>query len=209
MGAEKGKSKNSTNMWSHLKANHQQDYKEAVKEKEDAAAAASASLSQPTVAQMFDSQRKWQNSDQRSKKIDTQILEMIATDNQPFTVVSDVGFRRLIATLEPRYSLKTEKYYLTDVLENIMKGVERKIKTLITPENAGPHLSFTTDCWSGETESLMSLTCHFINSDWERKQVVLNVKAMSGSHTGEYISKMLLSMLKHWDITHDRVVLVL
>jgi len=39
--------------------------------------------------------------------------------------------------------------------------------------------------------------------------VVLNVKAMSGSHTGEYISKMLLSMLKHWDITHDRVVLVL
>lgn len=90
-----------------------------------------------------------------------------------------------------------------------MKGVERKIKTLITPENAGPHLSFTTDCWSGETESLICLTCHFINSDWERKQVVLNVKAMSGSHTGEYISKTLLSMLKHWDITHDRVVLVL
>ncbi|KAK7122932.1 hypothetical protein R3I94_019901 [Phoxinus phoxinus] len=209
MGAEKGKSKNTTNMWNHLKANHIQDYKEAVKEKEDAAAAASANLSQPTIAQMFDSQRKWQNSDQRSKKIDTQILEMIATDNQPFTVVSDVGFRRLIATLEPRYSLKTEKYYRTDMLENIMKGVERKIKTLITSENAGPHLAFTTDCWSGETESLMSLTCHFINSDWERKQVVLNVKAMSGSHTGEYISKMFLSMLKHWDITPDRVVLVL
>lgn len=134
---------------------------------------------------------------------------MIATDNQPFTVVSDVGFRRLIATLEPRYSLKTEKYYRTDMLENIMKGVEMKIKTLITSENAGPHLSFTTDCWSGETESLISLTCHFINSEWERKQVVLNVKVMSGSHTGEYISEVLLSMLKHWDITHNRVVLVL
>lgn len=32
---------------------------------------------------------------------------------------------------------------------------------------------------------------------------------MSGPHTGEYISKVLLSMLKHWDITHNRVVLVL
>nr|XP_023660962.1 zinc finger BED domain-containing protein 4-like [Paramormyrops kingsleyae] len=55
----------------------------------------------------------------------------------------------------------------------------------------------------------MSLTCHFIDNNWERKQVVLNVKAMSGSHTGEYISSMFLSMLKHWDINHDRVVLVL
>lgn len=92
MGAEKGKSKNTTNKWNHLKANYIQDYKEAVKEKEDAAAAVPTNLSQPIVAQLFDSQRKWQNFDQRSKKIDTQILEMIASDNQPFTVVSDVGF---------------------------------------------------------------------------------------------------------------------
>ncbi len=55
----------------------------------------------------------------------------------------------------------------------------------------------------------MSLTCHFIDDNWERKQVVLNAKAMSGSHTGEYISNMLISLLKCWDISHDRVVLVL
>lgn len=70
-------------------------------------------------------------------------------------------------------------------------------------------MSFTTDCWSGDTEALMSLTCHFIDDNWERKQVVLNAKAMSGSHTGEYISNMFISLLKYWDISHDRVVLVL
>ncbi len=70
-------------------------------------------------------------------------------------------------------------------------------------------LSFTTDCWSGDTEALMSLTCHFIDDNWERKQVVLNAMAMSGSHTGEYISNMFISLLKCWDISHDRVVLVL
>lgn len=76
-------------------------------------------------------------------------------------------------------------------------------------ENAGPYLSLTTDCWSGDTESLMSLTCHFINSDWERRQVVLNVKAMYGSHTGEYISEVFLSLLRHYDIDTERVMLVL
>lgn len=32
---------------------------------------------------------------------------------------------------------------------------------------------------------------------------------MSGSHTGEYISNMFISLLKYWDISQDRVVLVL
>lgn len=55
----------------------------------------------------------------------------------------------------------------------------------------------------------MSLTGHFIDGDWKRQQVVLNVKAMEGSHTGEYISQTFLAMLEHWGISTDRVLLVL
>lgn len=211
MGAEKAKTKNTSNMWSHLKRHHLEAYNEAQKEKDDRAAASTsaASSTQPNLVQMFDAQRKWGNSDTRSKKVDLAIVEMIATDNHPFTVVSGVGFKRLVALLEPRYSLKTEKYYRTDLFEDVHTKVENKIKEMVTLENAGPYLAFTTDCWSGDTESLMSLTCHFIDSDWERKQIVLNVKAMHGSHTGEYISEVFLSLLRHWDIDTERVVLVL
>ncbi|XP_073689317.1 zinc finger BED domain-containing protein 4-like [Garra rufa] len=209
LGAEKGRKKNTSNLWSHLSCHHLQAYKDAQKEKDKAAASAStANVSQPTLTEMFDAQRKWQNSDPRSKKLDTLVTEMIATDNQPFTFVSGIGFRRLVAAMEPRYNLKTEKHYRTDILDGIVAKVEKKIKVLIA-EDAGPFLSFTTDCWSGETEALMSLTCHFIDDNWERKQVVLNAKAMSGSHTGEYISNLFISLLKYWDISHDRVVLVL
>lgn len=175
-------------MWSHLKRHHLEAYNEAQKEK-DASTSAASSI-QPNLVQMFDAQRKWGNSDTRSKNVDLAIVEMIATDNHPFTVVSGVGFKRLVALLEPRYSLKTEKYYRTDLFEDVHTKVENKNKELVTLENAGPYLAFTTDCWSGDTESLMSLTCHFIDSDWERKQIVLNVKAMHGSHTAEYISEV-------------------
>lgn len=44
MGAEKGKTKNTTNMWNHLKAHHLQVYKDAQKEKQDAAAIAAQKL---------------------------------------------------------------------------------------------------------------------------------------------------------------------
>ncbi|XP_060796685.1 zinc finger BED domain-containing protein 4-like [Neoarius graeffei] len=210
MGAEKGKSKNTTNLWTHLKRHHLEAHNNALKERDERAASSSASTStQPIVAQLFDAQRKWPNSDNRSKKIDVAIMEMIATDNQPFTVVADVGFKRLVAMLEPRYSLKSEKYYRTVLFEDVHSKVEKKIKELITLDNAGPHLSFTTDCWSGETESLMSLICHFIDKEWKRQQIVLNVKAMHGSHTGQYICDVFLGLLKHWDIDPERVVLVL
>ncbi len=47
---------------------------------------------------------------------------MIATDNQPFTFV--------VAAIEPRYNLKTEKHYRTDILDGIVSKVENKIKAL-------------------------------------------------------------------------------
>ncbi len=124
-------------------------------------------------------------------------------------MVSDIGFKRLVDVAEPRYALKSEKYYRTEKLPDIYERVVSKIKTLIQPENAGFSLSFTTDCWSGSTESMMSLTCHFIDNEWNRRQVVLNTKVMHGSHTGEYIKDTFLHMLEEWKITKDRVVLVL
>ncbi|KAJ8270445.1 hypothetical protein GJAV_G00114780 [Gymnothorax javanicus] len=55
----------------------------------------------------------------------------------------------------------------------------------------------------------MSLTCHFIDAEWTRKQVVLNTRAMHGSHTGEYLKETFLSMLEDWKICKHRVALVL
>lgn len=134
---------------------------------------------------------------------------MIITDSQPFTVVSVVGLKGLMGAAAPQYSLKSEKYYHTKMLPEVHHKVVEKVKDLIQPENADHALPFTTDCWSGSTESLMSLKCHFIDNDRNRKQVVLNTKATQGSHTGEYIRETFLGMLEDWKVSKDRVALAL
>lgn len=73
-----------------------------------------------------------------------------------------------------------------------------KIKQVLYVENTGDRIAFTTDCLSGSKESLVSLTAHFINKDWNRVQIVLNVKTMTQSHTGEYIGNLFLEMLHEW-----------
>ena len=59
---------------------------------------------------------------------------------------------------------------------------------MLSEEFAGNCISFTTECWSGPTESMMSLTAHFITKNWKKFNVLLNVKATQGSRTGEYLA---------------------
>ncbi|XP_071246206.1 uncharacterized protein [Salvelinus alpinus] len=214
MGSAMAKYKNTTNLWNHLKNAHPKAHKEAKMKKANANSSQgkcdtdTSQTSQATLLQLFNKQAKWQDKDPRAKKMDEAIIEMIATDNQPFTVVSDVGFQRLITLAEPRYRIKEENLFRTEMLDKTHERVVMKVKNLVAPLNA-PHMAFTTDCWSGTTESLMSLTGHFIDNVWTRKQVVLNVKTMTGSHTGNYIREMFLTILEYWEIHTERVVLVL
>lgn len=121
MGATIAKNKNTSNLWSHLRIQHP------------------------------DKQRKWTNSENRSKLMDKLVIEMV-TNNQPFSVVSDGGFKHLMAAAEPQYALKSERYQ-TEKLQDVHHKVVHKIKAMIQSENAGYSLSFTTDCWAGVTES--------------------------------------------------------
>lgn len=113
-----------------------------------------------------------------------------------------------MAKAEPRYPLKTEKFFRTK-MDEIYTGVVNKIKKLLSVENAGNSISFTTDCWSGSNEALMSLTAHFIDKNWKKVHLVLNVKSLSQSHTGQYIGETFLSMLEEWEIDEERVMIVL
>nr|XP_033940878.1 zinc finger BED domain-containing protein 4-like [Pseudochaenichthys georgianus] len=209
MGSTSAKATNTSNLWSHLRNHHLGIYGTAQGKRESESQQGTMTPAQRTMHDMLEKQKKWPSSDNRSILMDKLITEMIVTDNQPFTLVSDVGFKRLMAAAEPRYALKNVKYYRTVKLYDVHHKVVEKIEALIQPENAGHSLSFTTDCWSGSTESLISLTCHYIDNEWTRKQVVLNTKAMHGSHTGEYIGETFLGMLDNWKISKDRVALVL
>lgn len=56
---------------------------------------------------------------------------------------------------------------------------------------------------------MMSLTCHFIDKKWYRRQVILNSRVMHGSYTGEYTKDTFLHMPEEWEITKKCVPLVL
>lgn len=69
----------------HLRIHHPEFYETAQKKREFESHQDEAISSQPTIEDMFQKQRKWRNSDDRSKQMDKLVIEMIVTGNQPFT----------------------------------------------------------------------------------------------------------------------------
>lgn len=130
--------------------------------------------------------RLWDIGDSSAQRVHRRIGEMIAIDCQPFSVVEDVGFTRLLTQLEARYSLPSQRYITEVILPRIHQGVTTEMKK----ELAGVlWFSFTTDIWSTEVsnDSLLSLTAHWLTDSFERKSAVLHAQPMYQAHTGEYI----------------------
>ena len=73
------------------------------------------------------------------------------------------------------------------------------------------HVSFTTDTWSASAGScsLLSLTAHWLTELFAKRSAVLHVQPLQESHTGEYLGVVYKRMLDHWEISTDKVHLVL
>jgi len=69
---------------------------------------------------------------------------MIALDNQPFNVVNSRGFRRVVAVLEPHYTLLSDKYFRTTLIPKLFKTMSAKLIDVLA---SARFISFTTDSW--------------------------------------------------------------
>ena len=127
---------------------------------------------------------------------------MIALDCQPFSVVQDVGFVRLLSTLQPRYFVPSWRYITETILPWIKDGVASEVKKGI----ADPRwFSFTTDIRSAEVsnDSLLSITAHWLTDSFKPQSAVLHAQSFSGAHTGKMICGRYVQMLEGWGIKKE------
>ena len=110
-------------------------------------------------------------------------MEMIALDDQPFSIEEDRRFRRLIEHIEPRYSLPSWCYFSNVSLPALHKVVATHIHKLL--DNV-TDISFTTDIWRSDVSqmSMLSLTAQWIDHNFEMKRAVLHAQEFAGLHTG-------------------------
>ena len=151
---------------------------EVLKAYEDARAAKDANVSnlKPAakkppglthIGEAFKKSKKFAKDDPRAKAIEDLIMDMMALDDQPFTLVEDRGFSRLINHLEPRFTLPSRRYFSDVCLPAKYDAIAKCIHTLI--DNDVKDISFTMDVWTCDVSpvSMMSLTAQWLNTDFK------------------------------------------
>ncbi|XP_056391730.1 zinc finger BED domain-containing protein 4-like isoform X2 [Hyla sarda] len=188
----------------HLKARHPNqhaEYSQATKLK-------TPTSTTPSIATAFERVKKFANDSAKAQDITEKLIEFIALDDQPFSVVEDIGFRRLLGHIEPRYTLPSRRYLAETCLPKMFDRIAKHIHELMSTDI--PAISFTTDIWSSDVSptSLLSLTAQWIDTDFNLKNILLHAQKFVGSHTAAAISETLETMLETWHIDKSKVHLI-
>ena len=189
--AEYKYSGNTTNLSQHLSKVHPDELKQN-----------SPATLQPTLQQMFnrneDTSKSLPLPSKRSGEITRYIAEYIIHDMCPISTVDGIGFRRLINSMEPRYTIPSRKHFTETVFLKMYDVAKSNLQSEI---NQIENIAITHDMWtSANTESYGTTTCHYITDTWEMKGVVLETKKMDGHHSSENISQELESTRKAWNL---------
>ncbi len=187
-------------MIKHLKLKHKSEHGEF-------AASSNVNTQQPTLQQTFARREKMTRDNPRAKQITEVLTQFIVLDDQPLSVVDNVGFRRFVNVLEPKYEIPSRRHVTDIVLPQIHDAVKKHVVCMLHDIKA---ISFTTDIWSCSVNplSLISLTAQWIDGDFTLQQIMLHAKQFRGSHSGLAIASVFEEMLATWAIPKSSVHVV-
>ena len=139
----------------------------------------------------------------RSNKITMLVAEFVARDMRPISTVDGNGFQQLLCYMEPGYKLPSRPF-LTNTCHKLYCSLKEKLlEVMASPEL---YVAVTSDLWTSRAiESYITVTAHFINSEWKLENKVLQTKEMPERHTGENIAETLRSAIKEWKIDERRI----
>lgn len=79
---------------------------------------------------------QWSREDSRSRDINIAIGEMIALDNQPLSIVENIGFKNLMRKVKPKYTIPSRKYFTENVIPQLYQNTRSEILKGVTSATA-------------------------------------------------------------------------
>ena len=139
-GGKCSKTFTTSNLKKHMKLRHSPQFKEMEEQEKSREAEAMESCQenrsrgsqQVSLEFIVEKKKQFAFDHPKASDINKLVAEMIAVDDQPFSIVSDVGFTRLLNYLEPRYKLPSRKYFSETLIPDMYERVKLVVVQLLT-----------------------------------------------------------------------------
>ncbi|XP_065679069.1 uncharacterized protein LOC136093761 [Hydra vulgaris] len=145
---------------------------------------------------------KYSSQSGRQLETDMVIMSYIARSSSPFTLVDEPCFKEMVEHLNPKVIVKHSSTFSRYKLPLLYESVMDTVQNLIEKEvSTCQQVAITTDGWTSRSQDpYITLTLHYINSQFELKKYVLNFDNFVGRHTGYHISKALEEMIQKYPV---------
>ena len=132
----------------------------------------------------------------KTHRITVSIARYLVDDMRPYSTVQSAAFRNMVHECEPRYVFPCRGTFSETVIPRMYDSVSARVKgELLKTETT----AWTTDSWTSRaTESYVTITAHFINSEMELCSRVLQTRQLPESHTGEHVGNVLRQAQIEW-----------
>ncbi|KAK7934198.1 hypothetical protein WMY93_005094 [Mugilogobius chulae] len=203
------KSSSTTNLFHHLRTSHRIQYEEyerlrqlAEKNKAEDVTVKKKST-QLSLADSFTKKVPYERKSEKWQTITDSITNYLARAMLPIQSVEQDGFKDMVKTLDPRYSVPSRTYFSKTALPKLYESCRERLSRDV--QNASFY-STTSDLWSSRTsEPYLSLTIHFISDDWRLLSYCLQTSYFPEDHTGELIAQGLKDALSSWSLKEERM----
>jgi hypothetical protein len=133
------------------------------------------------------------------------LVEWIICDLKSFSVVESESFTKLIYKLDSRYRLPS-RHTIKRLISQEFEQKRDVIPDFL--QNISSKFSLTCDIWSSiKMESFIAITLHYIDSNWKLCHFVLDIFAITGSHTGTSIFEKISQLISEMHL-ENRVIAI-
>lgn len=206
---------NTTNLKNHLEHKHPRiclkrpGEKEAVEVKhpKPSTSSTSTAVSQPLISSALEHIASHKVGGNVNNKITESILYMICKDFQPLSVVEHEGFRKVLKTTAPLYTMPTRKTIRSAIIDKF-DLISRLFKVEL---NSIERYCFTTDIWTDcQNRSFLSLTVHYLNVDEGCvAKGTIGMLQLTERHTSDYIVQGLHNIFQEWGLEVEKTLAVI
>ncbi|CAI5956913.1 unnamed protein product [Closterium sp. NIES-65] len=111
-------------------------------------------------------------------------------------------FKAFVQMLNPGAALLLgSRHRLARDMQAYGEAAREDMRQLLVGDGLAGRMSLTFDIWTGENNvAFMGVTAHYVTSDFQLKQAVIDFRELKGSHTGDLIADELEEVLREWGL---------
>ena len=186
-----------TNLKNHSRTNHRTQYEELYIGEQDTRQSSMDTFVRQTGV------KKLPHDSKRAIELTDALLEFVARDLRPVSVVDGRGFLNLMEKTEPRYTVPCRRTIM-NAIDRKYCELKRSVRGLLSGQRS---VTLTTDIWTSRAgDGYFSLTAHYITDQFVMHSSQLHCHHMPGAHDHTHISEGITSALTEWCIHSDDIV---